>query len=283
MGRLLSLDKIPARLKKQVAWWVLQGRARVLGFQRDGLQRVEEYLCVSLGLQAPRYTQPLQRPKHYFGGLTAQPWYDPAGFEWTARLEEGYETIRGELSRVCALGYLQPHHQGLADRGRWDVYYLYYLGRRVEENRRRCPQTAQIVDAIPQIASTGLVYFSVLTAGTHIAPHNGPINTRLRCHLGLFVPQDCCMRVGVETRSWEEGKCLIFDDSFEHEVWNSSQETRIVLVLDIWHPDLTPAETWALDQIIGVSAEARRFFKAVRKNTERATLEYTSDGRKLAT
>ena len=77
------------------------------------------------------------------------------------------------------------------------------------------------------------------------------------------------MRVGSETRSWEEGKCLVFDDSFEHEVWNAGQGTRIVLVLDVWHPDLTGAEVWAMGQIIKMSTRARKFARSVRRSTKR--------------
>jgi aspartate beta-hydroxylase len=266
MTRMTFVDEMPARLKKQVAWWLLRRRARTVGFGQDSLRRVEEYLDVSLQLQEPRYSHRLQRPRTYFPGLTAQSWHDPSHFAWTAQLEKACATIKRELFSISTPGYLQPHHQGLTDTGRWSVYYLYQLGRKVEENCRRCPQTAQVISAISDLTSTGLVYFSVLTEGTHITPHCGPTNTRLRCHLGLVVPQGCQIRVGSETRSWEEGKCLIFDDSFEHEVWNSDQQARVVLVVDVWHPDLTTAEVWALGQIMKMSTEARKFFKAVRKN-----------------
>src|ERR1700744_1142989 len=82
-----------------------------------------------------------------------------------------------------------------------------------------------------------------MRAGTHIAPHCGPTNLRLRCHLGIAVPAgDCAIRVGDETRFWTEGECLVFDDHFEHEAWNHTGEDRIVLIVDLWHPSLTGAE-----------------------------------------
>jgi len=266
MTNMTFVDGVPARIKKQVAWWILQRRARALGFSQDNLRRVEAYLDMSLRLQEPRYVHQLQRPRAYFPGLTTQAWYEPSRFAWTAELEKAWVIIRQELLSIATPGQLQLHRQGLTNAGRWNVYYLYQLGRKVEENCRRCPQTAQVIDSIADLTSTGLVYFSVLTEGTHITPHCGPTNTRLRCHLGLVVPQGCRIRVGSETRSWEEGRCLMFDDSFEHEVWNSDQRARVVLVLDVWHPDLTTAEVWALGQIIKMSTEARKFFKAVRKN-----------------
>ena len=73
---------------------------------------------------------------------------------------------------------------------------------------------------------------------------------RLRCHLPIEVPEgDCGMRVGDKFAKWEVGKCLIFDDYYEHEVWNRTEVSRIVLLLDLWHPELTLDERKALDAI----------------------------------
>ena len=77
----------------------------------------------------------------------------------------------------------------------------------------------------------------------HIEPHLGPTNMRLRCHLGINIPEgDCGLTVGGETRRWREGECLVFDDSLLHESWNRTEQARVVLIVDLWHPDLTPAE-----------------------------------------
>jgi aspartate beta-hydroxylase len=94
----------------------------------------------------------------------------------------------------------------------------------------------------------GLIYVSRMRAGTHIAAHRGPTNVRLRCHLGVTVPPgDCAIRVGDETRRWVEGECLVFDDHFEHEAWNHTEADRIVLIADLWHPDLSAAEIRLLE------------------------------------
>ena len=130
------------------------------------------------------------------------------------------------------------------------MFYLYYQGRKVEENCRHCPETVRAIDSLPNLNGVGHAYFSVLNPGTHILPHCGPINVWLRCHLGLSIPEGCRFRVGTETRSWQEGKCLIFDDAFDHEVWSHADDIRTVLVLDFWHPELTAAESWAMGQII---------------------------------
>lgn len=85
--------------------------------------------------------------------------------------------------------------------------------------------------------------------GTHIEPHCAPNNLRIRCHLGLIIPEGCEIRVGNEVRTWQEGKCLVLDDSFEHEVWNRSGQTRVILLIDFWHPDLTDVEINAVKQL----------------------------------
>jgi len=91
-----------------------------------------------------------------------------------------------------------------------------------------------------------MCYFSIMGPRTHVAPHCGFINARVRCHLALVVPDGGHMRVGSESRAWVEGKALLFDDSFEHEVWNDSPSGRVVLLFDVWHPDLTAVEKRAL-------------------------------------
>jgi aspartate beta-hydroxylase len=93
---------------------------------------------------------------------------------------------------------------------------------------------------LPELCGTA--GFGVLAPGTHVAPHCGPINAKLRCHLGLEIPAGCGLRVASETRTWQEGRCLVFDDSFEHEVWNRSDRPRYIFLVDAFHPDLTPGE-----------------------------------------
>ena len=132
------------------------------------------------------------------------------------------------------------------------MYFL--IGRqRVQENRALCPRTAAVLDAIPRIH--GMAMFSALLPNGQIASHCGPSNTKLTIHLGLVVPPGCGMRVSREARSWEEGKCLVFDDSFEHESWNRSSSTRFILFLDIWHPDLSDVEIDLLSEIQDIFTE----------------------------
>jgi aspartyl/asparaginyl beta-hydroxylase (cupin superfamily) len=82
----------------------------------------------------------------------------------------------------------------------------------------------------------------MLKAGAHIAAHTGMFNTRLICHLPLIVPPDCRFRVGNEVREWQPGKLMIFNDTIEHEAWNDSAEDRVILIFDIWRPELSDRE-----------------------------------------
>ena len=109
----------------------------------------------------------------------------------------------------------------------------------------RCPATLDALRRLPlcRIAGrTPTALFSLLRPGAHIPPHHGYLNARLICHLPLIVPGDCALRVGNETRAWRQGELMIFDDSMEHEAWNRSAELRVVLLFDIWRPELTDAE-----------------------------------------
>jgi aspartate beta-hydroxylase len=95
------------------------------------------------------------------------------------------------------------------------------------------------------------VFFSILRPGTHIPPHYGLSNYKLAVHLPLVIPADCAIRVGAETHHWQQGKVVVFDDSFEHEAWNRSEQMRAVLIFEIWHPQLNEGEKAAIRAGIG--------------------------------
>lgn len=127
----------------------------------------------------------------------------------------------------------------------WGAYYLWEGGAPVAGHAERCPAVMAALEQAPIPVIRGrspMALFSLLRAGTHIAPHHGLLNTRLIVHIPLIAPPGCALRVGAETRAWEEGRALIFDDSFEHEAWNRSDRTRIVLLFEIWRPEIGDAE-----------------------------------------
>jgi aspartyl/asparaginyl beta-hydroxylase (cupin superfamily) len=133
---------------------------------------------------------------------------------------------------------------GLAGNRAWTACFLIKDGTPTAA-AGRCPKTLEaLADApLPRIRNhSPFVLFSRLTPGARIPPHTGMINTRLICHLALIAPPNCHLRVGNETRPWEEGKAWVFDDTIEHEAWNGSSQDRTVLIFDIWRPDLSLEE-----------------------------------------
>ena len=180
--------------------------------------------------------------------LGSRPWYDPQQFPLAGYLESNFPAIREEI-RALDRAAFHRESERIPRSGDWDVAFFYERGRRRDELCEACPVTARGIDAYPAMRTiTGLIYLSRMRAGTHIVAHRGPTNLRLRCHLGIDVPSgDCAIRVGDETREWEEGRCLVFDDFFEHEAWNHTREDRIVLIVDLWHPGLSATEVRLLE------------------------------------
>jgi aspartate beta-hydroxylase len=210
----------------------------------------------SISLLAGRATDDLmlQRPTlHYVPGLPQKPWYDRSNFAWAPAFEAQTDAIRAELLGVladdCAFApYIEGDnhgpvrdYKGLLNNPAWGAFYLWRDGAPQNANLARCPATADALRAVPQPHITGktpTAMFSLLKPQTHIPPHHGMLNSRLICHLPLIVPEGCGMRVGDETRPWTEGQLTIFDDSVEHEAWNRSTETRVVLLFDLARPEL---------------------------------------------
>ncbi len=224
----------------QISDLISDARAR---YKPSELQRVEDAFLIASGQKDRVHPLDLlQGPGFYFPGLTARPWHNPNDFESVAMLEASYDVIKQELLNLLnkRMGFHPYREKDLVARGEWNAFYIRSSGMSFEENQASCPETAKIINSLPRIGE--LAMFSALNPGAHIKAHCGRWNLRLTIHLGLIVPENCEFRVGSEIRSWQEGKCLIFDDSFEHEVWNKSGRTRFCLLVDIWHPDLSPIE-----------------------------------------
>lgn len=206
----------------------------------------------------------LQQPSmFYFPGLPQRAFYEPREFDWTATVEAATDAIVEELRAVMAQsddfapyvetpGDRPAPNNPLRDDPSWGAMYFWRSGARVEDNASRCPAVMAALDAapIPQIANRSpMALWSLLKPGTHIQPHHGLLNTRLICHLPLLAPGNCALRVGAETRPWRKGEMLIFDDSIEHEAWNRSDETRVVLLFEVWRPEISNDERVALTQL----------------------------------
>jgi len=168
---------------------------------------------------------------------------DAKAFEWVERLEKNSGVIRQEMIALLSgqthlpnIQELSPRQMNLSKADGWKTFFFFLLGHRIEESYKRCPETGKLLDSIPNVS---LAFFSVLAPGMHIKRHCGAYKGVLRCHLGLIVPEprtNVRMRVGDKMIYWEEGKCVIFDDTHKHEVWNDTDGIRVVLLFDVCRP-----------------------------------------------
>jgi aspartyl/asparaginyl beta-hydroxylase (cupin superfamily) len=200
----------------------------------------------------------LQAPRLYcFPGLPHIQYFERSLFPWMDALEAATDSIRDELLAVMDrpagfAPYLEsdpsrPAVHGGAMRGSddWTALYLWRNGEPVEPHASLCPRTMAALAELPLPRIPGRspnILFSQLRPGARIPPHHGFVNTRLIVHLPLLVPPGCYFRVGNDTREWQQGKAWAFDDTIEHEAWNSSDQTRVVLLFEVWRPELTSEE-----------------------------------------
>lgn len=168
---------------------------------------------------------------------------DGGHFPWVADLEANWATIRRELDAVLAerarlptMQYIsKTQRKIIADDG-WKTYFFRAYGERAEENCRRCPETARLLDRIPDLE---VAFFSILAPGSHIRAHRGVYKGLLRAHMALIVPEPrerIRMSVGDRMIHWREGECVVFDDTYTHEVWNETDGVRVVLLIDVHRP-----------------------------------------------
>lgn len=179
--------------------------------------------------------------------------FEPHEFSWIAGFEAAYPEILAEYRRISQQQL--PNYQDIEEVNnqintddRWKTYFLHYYGYRLDRAERECPRT---VAALKQIPGLQFAMFSILAPGKHIPAHKGPYAGVLRYHLGIDVPPGCVIRIDRERRSWSNGSSLVFDDSFEHEVWNNSQQARCVLFVDFERPlrgPLSRLNRWLLAQ-----------------------------------
>jgi aspartate beta-hydroxylase len=185
----------------------------------------------------------------------------------TAELEAAVPMIRGEFDAMMVgsgdadapqpprSDFVVGDSEHALHRGDWAWHSYITRGERQPAFAQRCPGTAALLEGLPDLmcgTPFDFAFFSTLAPGSTIAPHTAPCNLRLRCHLALDVPPpdaegECVMRIADgPPRPWVEGRVTVFDDSFEHEVWNRTAHARTVLLLDFWHPDIEPDERSAI-------------------------------------
>ena len=270
-------DELPPALRAQLA--------RAQGACDQYARQFEQKLMTQLagaglgqGKDSARFQQSLdlllgrkeifpQQPRlYYFPGLPQTQFFERSDFPWLERVEAATDDIRAELLQVLQDdAAFEPYIKadpnvpalnrgGMYNNRDWSAFYLWRNGELIAENAARCPKTLAALAGVPMPDVAGRapsVLFSMMRPGAHIPPHTGILNTRLICHLPLIVPPGCSLRVGNETRSWEEGKAWVFDDSIEHEAWNTSGQTRVILLFETWRPELTDRERMLVSAMLG--------------------------------
>ena len=208
---------------------------------------------------------------HYqYPGLRELEFHDRDAFPWLADLETQTGMITHEMEQAAAatsaelVPYVQyAENEPLAQwrdlnfNRDWTAIHLIDRGRVVEANAALCPGTMALLEGYPQpwIEGCGAnAMFSLLAPQTVIPAHVGVANFRLLCHLPLVIPGRCWFRVGGELRQWERGTGWIFDDSIEHEAANETDQLRVIMIFDLWHPDLSPAEQSAIRAMVAAAA-----------------------------
>jgi aspartyl/asparaginyl beta-hydroxylase (cupin superfamily) len=175
--------------------------------------------------------------------IGAQPVFDPSVFPWLAEFESHapeilteLEAVLGGSERLPSFHEVSPDQARISQGRNWQVYPFYAFGDPFPPHCERCPKTAALLAGVPNLRNA---MFSILAPRYHIPAHQGPTNGIIRIHLPLLVPRDwqsCRIRVGDRTFSWQPGQAVVFDDYYEHEVWNDTDETRVVLFFDVDRP-----------------------------------------------
>ena len=197
--------------------------------------------------------------------MAQRAFFERQEFEWSEGVEAATGAIQAELAALVRDGQaFAPYVRSIPDQPApanhlldnpdWGAVHLFEGGLPHPVHATRCPATMAALSLAPQPAigtRSPMALFSRLKPGTHIRPHHGVFNTRLICHLPLVVPPGCGIRVGADTREWRVGELTIFDDSFEHEAWNRGDSDRVVLLFEIWRPDIAAEERAALTALLG--------------------------------
>lgn len=173
-----------------------------------------------------------------------RPVHDTNAFPFLASIEANWTTILRELEQILkdrrrlpAFHEISPDQQYISTGDHWKVFILFGFGVASQRNCARCPETARLLRShVPGLQSA---WFSILAPRYHIPRHRGITKTVLRVHLGLQIPAQrdrCIMQIDDRIVGWEPGKCLVFDDFYRHEVWNDTDEERVVLIFDFDRP-----------------------------------------------
>ena len=195
-------------------------------------------------------------------------------FPWTSHLAGNLSAIRDEAqallrdrTSIPSVRELSSDHEKIAVDDNWRSFFLWGYGLRAEANCARCPQTVRVLEQIPGLLSA---LYSVTLPGAHIPRHTGPTKAIITAHMGLILPlsrQDCRMQIGDQEVIWEEGRVVIFDDMYPHEVWNDTEEDRVILMLHLKRPLRFPGS--AVRDLLFAALRASPFVRDGLRNLER--------------
>ena len=241
-------------------------------YGKDSLSRVQKCIRILLNEESVTSVDSRQKPTFlFFPDLPATPFYSRDYFQWIDELEAITPQIQEELELISRSEFREEkvfgsdeleleNLRGIGQSPSWTGHYFYRHGERREESCRACPITAAALERVSLCrvrSHAPEVLFSVFSPGTHLLPHRGVTNTRLVAHLPLVVPPDCALVVGGEVHQWNAGEIVIFDDTYEHEAWNRSDRTRVVLIMDVWNPHLTEVERLAVADLVATIGDFR--------------------------
>ena len=190
---------------------------------------------------------PLQVPGTLIHGLLPAKAYhdDSKAWQVVRALEEHASEIRNEILAAYRDGKFSDRYEydSVADLpllGHWGEINIIRQSVPQPKIVEMLPVTSRVVLSIPDAVTMihGGSKVSVIDGGSLVRPHTGCCNSRLRVHFGITIPDNCGIIVDGEARTWTEGQCMVFDDSFVHSVWQNSTQVRIILIVDIWHPNL---------------------------------------------
>lgn len=215
------------------------------------------------------------------------PFFSSDRFPWAKTLEENHlfikeelEGILGHLEQIPSFQQISKDQISITRDDKWKTYFLYGFGYKAEQNCARCPLTTRLIEEVPGMKTA---FFSILAPGKHIPEHRGLYKGFIRYHLGVKIPvpnEQCGIKVAGEIRHWEEGKSLIFDDTYLHEAWNDSGELRVVLFMDILRPLKFPGNL--LNDAILSLIKRSAFIQDAKKNQETWEKQYSDENHQEA-
>lgn len=229
-------------------------------YGKDEMERVTKGMRMYSKEIPTVYADERQKPDFfYIPDLPVKPIFAREDLDFIDYYEAQFDKIKSELDEILANNirienYRDSDRHGLTAGGDWDAKFFFRHGKRYDDTHRLCPETSKVLSNLPLVHIGGQspeVCFSVLRPGAHLLPHRGVTNSRSVLHMGLHIPSRCALNVvDIAELHWQPGKVFAFDDTYMHEAWNKSNESRYVLLADIWNPFLRESEREAITYFV---------------------------------